>query len=1006
MKPLIIFLATLCCLAFGHAEVVCDLGNARTAIILHKPEQNLQYGSLEPMPDGKPALRFNWDSSRAHYFEFALREAIQLPVFERGVLRAKIYIPEDCQARNLSIRLRDSQGEHLQYRIPLSGEGTGWQEIAFPLDPEDSPNGGAWGGGEKANRKIDFPVSLVGFASEFPADTGPGWLGFGSITFAITSAPPELTLETGKGSAIHVLLPGEETTAGLRVVNRRPKSRELLLEYKLSDVFGQILDESASRFKLAPGETKFLALPPPKTFGVYTIDAKLFETRTTNETGADGAPLLFPQRLSYAYMQPAGPTPGRAEGFLFGLSVHTQRFSPAEQEREALAAGWCGAKVYREDIYWSRVNPEPGVWEWARYDSLLDLYDRYNMELQGIYVYQPRWIDQKFQENGSPEEWGEFVRRVTERYRDRIHYMEVWNEPDILTFRDKPALYIDILKNAYAEAKKVAPEMTILTGGFSGTVSTEHQARFVRRVLADAKGSYDVIAFHGHGSIDAYMPHMNALLAARTEFDISAPWYANETAIPSNWAGELGQGHTLFKKLLVSWANGAIGYTWYDLRNDGFDPKNAEHNYGLLTHDFYPKPAYGVYNMLAGYYREAKFLQPVNLGDGLRGYLFRARDGGFLLPVWSNDSSDQLLHLAGVKGKAALVDLFGNETPLPVINESVALAVGSMPATLRITQQEEAPILAGEFVICDDSFNISSGGEQPFRVRLHNPSDHPLLFSLGCTPPDGISGKGLGKKLQIEPGQSDEFSTVLHAGDGFYSLPERPKTIKLKTEIRSPHGDLLWEGIINREIHTVTTISDQGEGFNRPSDFDLHDASQITRLVPSAPSNEPYYWKGPEDLSARIWLGREGQALLVKAVVTDDVHAQPYRGTEVWKGDNVQMALQLPGQSGLWEVGLTRRNNGESEVFVWLAPTGFNTTEVAASIKLATKRDESAKTTTYEATIPFSTIGLSEEIGRRGFRFNLLVNDNDGHVRESYICIAPGIADDKNPKRYPTVSFR
>lgn len=1006
MKPLIILFTTLCSLASGCAEVVCDFAHAQTAITLHKPEENLQEASYERMPDGKPAMRFNWDSSRAHYFEFGLREAVKLPNFERGVLRANIYIPEDCQARNLNIRLRDSQGEYLQYRMPLSAKTGDWQEIAFPLDPEVLPNGGSWGGGEKANGKIDFPVSIVGFASEFPTDTGQGWIGFGNITFDITSAPPELTLETGKGSAIHVLLPGEEKTAGLRVVNRRPESRELLLEYKLTDVFGQTLDESASRFKLASGETKFLALPPPKAFGVYAIDVRLFEPPDANGANTDGTPQLFTKRLSYAYLQPAGPTPGRAKGFLFGLSVHTQRFSPAEQEREALAAGWCGAKVYREDISWGRVNPEPGVWEWARYDSLLDLYDRYNMELQGIYVYNPRWIDQKFQENGSPEEWGEFVRRVAERYRDRVRYMEVWNEPDIHTFRDKPALYIDILKNAYAQVKKVAPEMTILTGGFSGTVSTEHQARFVRRVLSEAKGSYDVIAFHGHGSIDAYMPHMNALLAARTEFDISAPWYANETAIPSNWAGELGQGQTLFKKLLVSWANGAIGYNWYDLRNDGFDPKNAEHNYGLITHDFYPKPAYGVYNMLARYYREAEFLQPVNLRNSLQGYLFKAKDGDFLLPVWSKDSSDQLLHVAGVKGKAALVDLFGNETPLPVIGGSVVLAVGSIPSTLRITEQTEAPILGGGFVICDDSFNISSGGEQTFQVQLHNPSKLPLFFSLTCTPPDGISGKGLEKELRIEPGQSNAFSTVLRAADGFYSLPERPKTIKLKAAIRNTDSNLLWEGVINREVQTLTIISDQQRGFNRPSDFDLHDASQITRLVPSAASNEPYYWKGPEDLSARIWLGREGQTLLVKAVVTDDVHAQPYRGTEVWKGDNVQMALQLPGQSGMWEIGLTRLDDGESEVFVWFAPASFDATEVASSIKLTTSRDESAKTTTYEATIPFSTIGLSEGIGRQGFRFNLLVNDNDGHVRESYICIAPGIADEKSPKRYPTISFQ
>ena len=30
--------------------------------------------------------------------------------------------------------------------------------------------------------------------------------------------------------------------------------------------------------------------------------------------------------------------------------------------------------------------------------------------------------------------------------------------------------------------------------------------------------------------------------------------------------------------------------------------------------------------------------------------------------------------------------------------------------------------------------------------------------------------------------------------------------------------------------------------------------------------------------------------------MTDDVHHQPGSGAEVWRGDNIQMALQLPGQ--------------------------------------------------------------------------------------------------------------
>ncbi|EIP98167.1 beta-1,4-xylanase [Opitutaceae bacterium TAV1] len=1005
MRALAVFLTAVCCLSPGYSEVICNLGDPLDfEIIVQRRQEKRQDTSHETMPDGKPAMRFHWDSRRAEHFEFAIREPVYLPRFDNAVASVEIYIPENCQARNLNLRLRDSEGEHLQYRMPLDTRTVGWQTIRFTLDSHTAPEAGTWPGGRNANRKIDFPVSLVGFASEFRADTGPGWLGFGDVGFDIVSAPPEITLETGTGSAIHVMIPGEEKTAALRVTNRRPDNCELLLEYSINDARGQRISRNASRFGLAPGESRRIALPPPAKFGVYAIDTRLFELTGINKNITQKASPSHARRLSYAYMRPAGPTPGRAKGFLFGLSVHSQHYPGTVQEREALAAAWCGAKVYREDIYWRHVQPRRDAWTWNRYDSLMGVYDKYDMEMQGIYVYVPGWAHQSFLTDRVLDDWGEFVREVARHYRDRIRYMEVWNEPDIQsTFRNDPAFYVEVLKRTYAEVKQAVPEMTILTGGFSGTVSTERQTGFVRHVLSGARGFYDVIAFHGHGPFNGYMPHMNALLDMRKEFDITAPWYPNETAAPVNWVGEFGQGPTLFKKLLVSWANGAVGYTWYDLRNDGFDPKNVEHNYGLVTYDFFPKPVYGVYNMLAGYFREAGFLRTIDPDPAARAFLFRSRDGGFLLPAWSNDSSDRLLHLTGITGKAVSVDLFGNETPLPVLDGSLAWSIEATPATLRIIGQNTEPVIAGEFIGGDGVLNITPGGEQTFRLGLRNPTKHELIFSLTCTLPKGLSGKGLERRIHLQPGQSDELALPLRVADNFRSLPGRPATLLLKADLRKSDGSLLWTGTLPREVRT--TVSIPGNGFSSAPTFDLRDASLVTRLVPSAHANEPFYWKGPEDLSARIWLGRDRENLLFKVVVTDDIHVQPHRGSGVYNGDNVQMALQLPGQPGLWEIGLTLRDDGESETFVWLAPDGFDLARTAASIRLSASRDESAKTTTYEAAIPFSAIGLSADTGRRGFRFNLLVNDNDGPMRESYMCIAPGIADSKSPQRYPTVSF-
>ena len=124
------------------------------------------------------------------------------------------------------------------------------------------------------------------------------------------------------------------------------------------------------------------------------------------------------------------------------------------------------------------------------------------------------------------------------------------------------------------------------------------------------------------------------------------------------------------------------------------------------------------------------------------------------------------------------------------------------------------------------------------------------------------------------------------------------------------------------------------------------------------------------------------------------------------EGDNVQLALQLPGQNDFWEIGLTLLADGSPEVFVWRVPNRFDAVKTARRIHLSALRDEAGRKTRYEAEIPFGAIGLTDHIGRNGFRFNLIVNDNDGGGRESFIMVAPGIGEDKDISTYPLVRFR
>lgn len=135
--------------------------------------------------------------------------------------------------------------------------------------------------------------------------------------------------------------------------------------------------------------------------------------------------------------------------------------------------------------------------------------------------------------------------------------------------------------------------------------------------------------------------------------------------------------------------------------------------------------------------------------------------------------------------------------------------------------------------------------------------------------------------------------------------------------------------------------------------------------------------------------------------VTDDRHSQPFSGADMWQGDGVQFALAVPGQQGLWELGLSLSDSGGSECFAWSVPNGFDRTAAAAAMRLEAERRGTV--THYRAAIPLAALGLDRTKLREGIRFNLLVNDNDGEARKGWIAAAPGIGSGKDAGKYPMV---
>jgi len=189
----------------------------------------------------------------------------------------------------------------------------------------------------------------------------------------------------------------------------------------------------------------------------------------------------------------------------------------------------------------------------------------------------------------------------------------------------------------------------------------------------------------------------------------------------------------------------------------------------------------------------------------------------------------------------------------------------------------------------------------------------------------------------------------------------------------------------------------------RAPDFVLDSHDQVTDFFAANPAEVRRLWTGPEDLSAEIWLSHDVAGIRLKARVRDDRHVQAESGGMQYTGDDIQVAFGSHLQRGGWEFGLAQGRDGKPAVHCWIAPGGCDAAKAASGVRLRFQRE--ADVSCYDAYFPFEILSFHSGIVNDGFRFNVLVNDNDGDGRDGAIEITKDNFNTKDVGTYPLVRF-
>ncbi len=347
-----------------------------------------------------------------------------------------------------------------------------------------------------------------------------------------------------------------------------------------------------------------------------------------------------------------------------GLGV-ASHFHALPAKKDLVLLQQAGIHIVRTCVTWEKVEREKGVYNFENYVHLADALRKQGIRPIFILAYgNPLYdaSDKPFHEGpGSTEvrtAFARFAGAAAAAFRDRDVIWEIWNEPNINPFwrpKRDPVAYVNLVKEASQAIRKedlnafiVGPS---LAGGHKQALS--YLGRCFKLGLLEF---VDAVSVHPYRKV---MPE--SVVAYYSEIRRAIEIYAplNKKEIPiivSEWGYSVTnhsfqeQADYLVRSYLVNLSCGVPITVWYDWRDDGENPKNREHNFGLLRFNYSEKLSYS---------------KLVEMTRELRGYHYKKRVQG------ESDDDWVLLFSNGKKNK---VVLWTTGKPHRFFTDSVELA--------------------------------------------------------------------------------------------------------------------------------------------------------------------------------------------------------------------------------------------------------------------------------------------------------------------------------------------
>lgn len=276
-----------------------------------------------------------------------------------------------------------------------------------------------------------------------------------------------------------------------------------------------------------------------------------------------------------------------------------------------------GVSWVRQDFLWQEIEAERGRFDFAKYDRIVDTLSKNGIRILGLLNYSTPWASGSGAWNDPPQDNSLFVNyalKVMERYKEKIRYWEVWNEPDSEIYwlrQDGLKSYCGLLKDVYTAAKKAQPQCVILNGGLANGLSSVNalydngaaayfdilnihifeqplDPNAVKRIEAYPKLAYKVMSRNGDSAKKIWVT------------EIGSPGVPQGVSVNNWWLGanpdEARQASWLKEAFRCLLADKNIGRVfWAFFRDTSGHWNDGVDYFGMIRWDYSLKPAFKAY---------------------------------------------------------------------------------------------------------------------------------------------------------------------------------------------------------------------------------------------------------------------------------------------------------------------------------------------------------------------------------------------------------------------------